>query len=276
MKLIAVQPPTNATLEDMFRLHKVLVDQFIQMGDIPECPLYDLTASRSNQKVVKDFAYRIIEELGEAGASLENAYLYVSANNAGEASTYIEQYNEELADVWHFMLELLMLSRIDIHAISQWANGLVREDERLSTFLSSQSILGGLLKYAEFLNNQDGMPYVKTHRNLFVIIPDVDAMNEQVENMGGRKISLDVLNKHAEFFWAITQKLTGAMNFLKIRAWHKDDDRKGNLIEYTNHLMESFLYLLRLMVYTGKTEYSIYLSYVYKNRINLERNKEHL
>lgn len=265
-----LQPPTNKTLDEMFSKQRLIMERYIAMEDLPEYPLE--LSIRGNQKLLKSFAYRVIEELGEAYDHLMTAFNCISTNHGEEAQAAIDMYNEELADAWHFYLELMVFSDINEHSIAQWVERFLYDSPMYNAFLNPNNLLGGLLKYAEFMNQQDGKGYIKKDRTLFIIYPD-NICNETPGSMGGRKLSPKVVEDHAQFFWECSYRLTMAMNCLKGRDWHTKDSSLTNVIKYNEFLMEAFIIFIRTMVYTGKTELSIYNSYINKNLINWERFK---
>lgn len=61
--------------------------------------------TKKGQVVLKDFAWRITEELGEAMNCLKN-----KPWKQTEIRTDVEHYLEELADAFHFFIELCILS----------------------------------------------------------------------------------------------------------------------------------------------------------------------
>lgn len=265
------QPPTGRTLEDMFIKQRMLLEKYITLEDLPDYPMEDLGA-RKNQKLLKSFAYRVIEELGECFEHLNNAFGAVSTNHGEEAQEYLDLYNEELADAWHFLLETLIFSGINEHDIKSWVIKYLYENPRYDGLLSKDNLLSGLLKYAEFKNQEDGKAQVKRDRTMFIVYPDSIGA-ESPKSMGGRKLSYKVMGDHAEFLWEVTYRITLAMNCLKARDWHTEENKVVNTIKYNEALMDAFISFIRLMNYTGKTELSIYNSYADKNLINWERFK---
>lgn len=266
------QPPTGKTLDAMFELQKAILKQYIALEDLPQYPIELHT--RKGQKVLKDFAYRFIEELGEAYEVLALGYGAVSTNHTEEAQEYIRLYNEELADAWHFMVELLLYSGVGPDEIRQWMYRYGKDHEEFGNLMSRESILGGLLPFAEFKNNMDHKnPGAIRNRDMFVIWPGPEVFTDTPQNLGGRKLSAKEVEVHAEFLWFCTYNITSAMNCLKTREWHKEDERPVNSIKYHETLLEAFISFIRLMSFTGQTELGIYNSYILKNEINWQKIK---
>lgn len=265
------QIKSGETLANMFELQKAVMEHYISIEDLPRYPM-DLMI-RTNQEKLKDFTYRIIEEMGECYQDMIIAYAHCTMNKPNESQVNIETFNEEIADVWHFMLEIMIFSGIEQAEIMQWMSDKVQENESLEAILRTLNPLGSLLIYAQFLNDQDDKSYPKSMvdaYNVFKDDPDKPIRNPQLQ--GGRKLSDNIIETTAGFFWSYTHSLTLAMNCLKSRKWHTQD-KVVNEILYKARIVESFVMLLRIMVYLGKGELSIFNSYYLKNLINQERIK---
>jgi NTP pyrophosphatase (non-canonical NTP hydrolase) len=68
--------------------------------------------SYKGQQRLKDFAWRITEELGEAMSCLKN-----KPWKATPMDTDVDHYKEEIADAFHFFVELCILSGIGAHEL---------------------------------------------------------------------------------------------------------------------------------------------------------------
>jgi len=95
------QVPKTGLLEAIFEAQHALMGQYIAIEEAngllqtPECPV-DLDSPRGQARL-KDFAWRITEELGEA----------LEAKRVHEDIP--EHYNEELIDALHFLTEFTLL-----------------------------------------------------------------------------------------------------------------------------------------------------------------------
>jgi len=261
------QPPTYRTLQEMFAKQRLILSEYKIREDLPEWP-WDLQTKRA-QVLLKRFAYRLMEELGEASEQLTLANEYISSNQAEKAEQCIEQYNEELADAWHFFLEILIFSGMDETGIELWVRRKRAENGIFESTLNGDNLLKGLLVFAQYQNYSEG--YIRKKRDEFVIFAEPEVFTENPQDMGGRSINEKALGIHDQFFWAIGRQIMTAMNQLKIRDWHTREEKTVNLIKYNEAMMEAFIFFIRLMDYTQKTELSIYNSYMIKNAINWER-----
>ena len=98
----APDTPDSGLLEAIFHAQHSLMEKYIGIEaengllHTPDCPV-DLDSPKGQARL-KDFAWRIVEELGEA---LEAARIHAEAP---------EHYNEELIDALHFMAEFSLLA----------------------------------------------------------------------------------------------------------------------------------------------------------------------
>ena len=97
---------TNDKLSQIFEEQTELMHKYKVIEKMPEWPLN--LHSRDHQKILKDFIYRVIEELCEAGHVLKN-----KPWTQRDLETDVDHYKEELADALHFFVELCILSGID-------------------------------------------------------------------------------------------------------------------------------------------------------------------
>jgi hypothetical protein len=202
---------------------------------------------------------------------LEIAFGCISTNHGEEAYEALKNYNEELGDCLHFLIEMMMYSGFAYEDLLIWIRKSRNDDPRLS-MLDELYPLRSFMLMADFLNHQDGYKFDPRDRDTFVIIPEME-VEEQHWCAGGRRLSSKVMDNHAIFCWEITQRLNRVRNCCKSRNWTQTD-KSVNLIQFNEAVMEAFISYFRLMVYTGKTERSIYGSYDVANEKNWRRIKE--
>lgn len=106
------QASSGDKLEAIFKRQKELMEKYhpieakaglLQTHDVP-VNMHD----PKGQARLKDFAWRITEEIGEAMNCLKN-----KPWKQTHMETDVPHYQEELADAFHFFIELLILSGID-------------------------------------------------------------------------------------------------------------------------------------------------------------------
>lgn len=114
-----IEKTSGDMLEEIFAGQKKLMEKYhiiekeiglLQTEDVP----VDLQ-SHLGQARLKDFAWRITEEIGEAMSCLKN-----KPWKKTQMETDVTHYYEELADAFHFFVELCLLSGIsakDLHEL---------------------------------------------------------------------------------------------------------------------------------------------------------------
>lgn len=93
-------------LSDLFERQRSFMEKLRSRGKLPEFPV-DLS-TKDGQGWIKQFAWNLVEELGEATHHLRNRLHYVGEHSELDRSSYLE----ELGDAFAFFMEVLILSGI--------------------------------------------------------------------------------------------------------------------------------------------------------------------
>ena len=105
-------------LQDVFNRQKELMEKYhdiekknglLQTDKVP----VDINSHMGQQRL-KDFAWRVTEELGEAMNCLKN-----KSWKQTHFQTDVDHYYEELSDAFHFFIELCILSGLDAEDLYQ-------------------------------------------------------------------------------------------------------------------------------------------------------------
>lgn len=97
----------------LFAAQKLLHDKYLEIEERNGIGLALLDGAPANvhdarsQQVLKDYAWRVTEEIGEAMSCLKNKPWKTT-----QVLTDVDHYEEELIDALHFFIELLLLSGI--------------------------------------------------------------------------------------------------------------------------------------------------------------------
>lgn len=95
-------PPTwSGILHQVFVRQTALMQKYKDIEQLPEPPLSLHTPAA--QKVMKDFAWRVVEELAES---------YEGSLKHDDDDVALQHRNEEMADALHFMVELLIFAGV--------------------------------------------------------------------------------------------------------------------------------------------------------------------
>ena len=94
-------------LTQMFMLQREFMDMLVEADKLPEYPV-DLR-SKNGQRLIRETATNIVDELFEAVATLKNKVHRVTDDRNFDEP----HYREELIDTWSYFMELLLQSGMD-------------------------------------------------------------------------------------------------------------------------------------------------------------------
>ncbi len=254
------------SLKQMIEMQKSLLDKYIVIEGLPKYPI-DIN-DRSGQKLIKDFIRRYIEELAEAFQELQNAYDRISTNQLGSAKISVRDYNQEIADANHFLLEILIYVGIEVDELDIMIANLFKENNTANLHKPEDPITS-LLNATAFYNHNQGL--IISNRNCFRVYSNDETLRNP-EFKGGNQLSEEVIEKSAAMLWMITYSLNMVGNLLKNKDWSQTD-KITNTIEFKEGLLKTLLVIFQYLQYSGFTVQSIFTGYYLKNQINHERIK---
>jgi dimeric dUTPase (all-alpha-NTP-PPase superfamily) len=266
-------PVGKDALGEIFILQKLLVSHYIMIEGLPCYPL-DLS-QKKHQKVVKDFKERIVGELSEAYGEIMSLWISENDNKEYNKLAALRSFNEEIADVLHFFIELLIYSDIDAYAIEQFFHRQVRDNPDYKSLLKDSTWLT-IFAFAQASNLMQGYSFsqVSSSSGAFMVADDYDLIKAKMfDCYGGRRISGQIMTTHSEFMWEITYMLNTAVSYLKHKDWAQSE-KIANIMGYKENLMECFLHFIRYMDFIGQTPIGLYHAYVRKNKILQKRIKD--
>lgn len=115
----------------MFDRQLELMDKYKEIEKMPDWPLN--LHSAEHQKILKDFAWRITEELGEAMTVISEE---VPDEPTEEQCDQIwSHFTEEVADALHFLIELCRLSGLDPQTFAIPAQGNLTVNGDMLTYV---------------------------------------------------------------------------------------------------------------------------------------------
>lgn len=253
----------NGLIECIFIMQASLMNQYVALGKLDPFPLK--LDTKPGQKDVRDTIGCIIEEMSEAYDEAEEIYLLLSDNQQRQAEVKHAYFHEELADVIHFFIELLIQSGItqdDIVPYMIHRNMIEDGDQDVDGF----EALSTLIRYAT-LQNRQTLPDSISRKECFIV------PNTKIQHRGLNYVNLELLQQFACFEWGIVNSLMKAQNKLRAQPW-RDQVYSVDIRSYHTHLMEAFEYLIRMLAWLGLTDYSIMHIYHEKNTKNIERIKQ--
>lgn len=236
-----------------------LVDHYIKIEDLPPYPLD--TTTKKNQKLLKEFIGRGIEELAEAHEAYK-IFFYRISSNAPEESILEAGHNfcEELSDALHFFTETLIFAGISPGDIQSF---MVYYQADLFTPLRWE--LGpNIFDLAEKLLVEEGYsrPFNPFTKNL---------------TLWPIRLTVNVsrVKQQARLLWEITYQFKLACHALKNKTWYTEELITNNQ-DLRKQLVLGYEALFMLFRYHDFTLNNVLAIYQYKNKINHERIQKQL
>ena len=239
-------------LEKMLELQKELIDGYVKIEGLPQYPLdVDL---RSSQVILKDMTARVVEELSEAFESLEEVVSIYRDESADADPDLVKEklqnYNEELADVIHFMLELAMYAGCSTKIVMPSHEDSIQVENTNFNY-----------------NNE--------HRYTLIDAKDKDKTcplykgGDMFFNDQPLSLVTDIATKYS---WRITHLLNLSRNCLKNKPW-KQDEVMTDIPKYWKYLGMAVSCMFQYMHVMGLSNQDIYYIYFKKNKINIFRQQ---
>lgn len=250
-------------LNRMFDLQKELVEDYIKIEGMPEYPIS--LNSKADQLLVKDFIGRIIEELAEAQESYSQMLILADDNKNEELIPHLQNFNEEISDSFHFLLETLLYINISDEDICNYYEVLLKKANMYDIFwYGGKDILKTIFAFARQTNALACL-YGGTFKIGYHVIRDNDLKDEFLR--GGRIISLDNLCQIKQMMWDVAYHLNISRNFLKNKPW-KQTQMTTDVKRFHVSIMEAWLAFFCLLDFVGMTPDSLFTIYFKKNLIN--------
>ncbi len=246
-----------------YEAQKRLLKHYIVIEPLPEYPV-DLSA-KINQKLMRDFFFRTIEELVEAYDEVCNTLNKESDNNSVEASQAGANLLLELADVHHFIMEILIYSGLEPEMLHLAFKNLQGENIPPTTqnwdvfqdiYQNSMEAVNKYWAEAEYslyqcfstgIPESTGLPIYRIRLNYYRVL------SIQVE------------------MWELVQALMSAANCLKSKAWVQGQ-RESNLVLYQERIVKATMVWFNILyMVTQAPLEDLYKLYIIKNDINYAR-----
>lgn len=262
---------TQKTMTSMFAMQELLMKEYQKIEDFPEWPL-DIEV-RANQKLLKGFALRFLEEISESFNDLILVMQNAQSNKQDNAHQHAKNFNEEIGDATCFLLELMIFSGVDEEYLKRWITDKEPEPPGygFGGLLKPEDVLASFYKLAHFNNAKED--YVADPQNMFEVTPMVEIYNsENFEWMGLRRISEKFADKVTQLLWWVTHLMMQALAALKNKEWSQTD-RVSNTLVYKQGLVEVFRVFIQVMQYVDKNERSLYNSHYLTYLKNMKRIK---
>lgn len=260
-----MEPLDNKGMEKMFKLQLAVIERLKPIQKLPDYPL-DLN-KRESQEFLKKMSYCVLEELAEAAEESEKIFEAVSTNNLELAKVHCRDFNIEISDTLHFILEVLIYSGCDEYMLFTVIESLLM-DRNMESLMIRDDLLGTLFNIGAFLNRDLNPP----KQSKFMVFKTQETI-DQVNSAGLSRISKEVLGEQSKFLWEITKKLLLSMNQLKNKEWNQSE-RMVNVVKYFEHLVDTVIVINQYFSFVGLTPISLFNNFLHKDRIIHERINE--
>lgn len=261
--------PSEHVLLQIWVKQKELLELYKSIEGLPEYPV-DIN-SKTNQILLKDFSARVVEELGEAMESYYKAdRMLIDSKPHGmnklqfsEWVNHIQNYNEELSDALHFLMELIIVSGVykeptNLPNIEKLAH-IFGQD---SGWYGPDKPGGGAFDLPLVYDGEGGYGF-----------PTKDADINTQGFLRGKPRKIINFTKSLEIYmWNVTYELQIARNCLKNKPWKQTGVLTDNN-SYNEHLKNALMAFLVLLCFTGHNPNTIWEIYYKKNMVNQFRIK---
>ena len=266
-------PVTKEALSEIFQKQRDLIREYQKIEGLPSYPV-DLSY-KANQKLIRSFSDRIVEELAEAYLVHLQIFRSMSENDYHGIFEMVCKYNEELADALHFFVELLIYIGLDEGQITWFTNSLKRSEGPYEAFVVLDDPLKSLFQIGAAKNSIEDIKVAGRMRksSLFVAMEQNELLLQNPQLNGGRRVNYELLQQSAVMLWNITMILKKACNKLKLKDWSQESEHIGNTINLKEDVLEAFLVFFQYMDCVENTISGLYYSYCKKNEINKKRIK---
>lgn len=250
--------------DEMFELYETMFKHF---RGIEKLPMYPIALDPpENQVHIRAMVQFLSEELSEALQVIEsitNAALQPQPSEK-ELIEMVKAYNEELADILHLMIKLMIYSNIGSNDIRSYYANLCKE-QNLTNLHFKDNTLQTALGIGLFINGREGR---KIRHGKEILL----GMDEDFTN-AGKLISTEILIQHKLFIGEINHYLSLATNTLKNKPW-KQTMVKTEVDRYQQMLMEAWLWLFSYYDFVGLKEQTLFTIFWFKNQVNIKRIKQ--
>lgn len=257
-------------LPQLFKKQKDLLNYYMAIEGLPQYPVDYST--KPGQRLIKDFMYRMQAELCEAFDELIFANEYAGKNNPAQALDHIRNYNIEIADAFHFFLEILLYLGKE-KTISDLLDILLQDERytRYKNLVNEERPFKSFMVIGDAILQQQRRGRYGNMIAHFKLATDTQRVDDP-QLAGGWLISPSMLEEHAVLLFDVSYSFHKLGAELKSKDWVQSE-RDLNQIGVDHRLAEAVLTFATYLQFAGVTEISLVNNYYTKNAINLERIK---
>jgi hypothetical protein len=251
----------------MFNKQREVIELFSSIERLPALPL-DIGKADS-MSFLRDLLFRANIELSEAYTEYLKLLTMLSSNvDREDMIPTLYAFNEELADIAHFLIEAMIYSNIEVDDLENYLDIYLERNE-FKGMSSKGNPLATSLRVAQYLNNTIGYPQI-LKLPAFNILAGYE--EESICLKGGSRITPDRLFIFQDSAWRITHELMSCANHLRSSNWSLSGTQTDFAL-YHEKLLSVWIEFCRLLVALDIDVVNIYSLYYRKNIINQERAK---
>lgn len=245
-------------LAEMFTAQHSLVDRYVKLGRMPKFPLK--LSEKTSHKTLKDLGGYFIEELSELYEEYVSMYQYSDLNMPEEVESSTIAFKEEMADCFHFLLEILMYAGFTQEGIQNWIDSYSPLQHILNPE-SGDNRLEELFTWAKQANDSE-----------LGNKPDPACYRVSLNGFSS-SIGLSTLSDNSQFLWTLSHKLKQTERKLNSSKPWKSSESEADYKAYEHGMFEVFLLFIRMAKYCGFTADLLHKEYMKKNQKNFDRIK---
>lgn len=268
LNLVKLNPFNDGELlMGMFKYQKTLIAKYISLGKLPPVEL-DISQKEA-QNFLRHTISNIMEELSESYHEQEEAYeifstgIYTSDETKVAIKVPLVKLQEELADILHFFIELMIYSNIEAEDVYSYYKQILTP-QGLTGLLSPE----GIKTTFAFARNS----IIEDDEHRVSVFESYKFPFSEDEKVAGSRQGYNLMQQFSKVYWQISYCLLyKAQNNLKAKNWRGSSDVKSNTQAYQEGIMEAWTWLFILFDLYGMDEILLYKAYENKNLINQQR-----
>lgn len=257
--------PLEVMFNIRYNLNKILLDK----NKIPQWPL-PLAIARDHQVFLIDLLGWTVEEMFEAFEEIDTLSRALSSGDKpkDQCMSILEAFNEELADVMLFLLELMSFMNIGIEDVGAYYNRLLGE-KNLDSIRGSNT-LDTAIAYARYCNTEAGYHTIMIKRAKYKLMGEDEVTNDFQQ--AGRSTSVIILDEHQNLIFNCVRYINKIRQLIKTKYWDGQDTYMPPVYQLQAYIMELFLHWMCYLEFVEATPESIFQTYYRKTEIIKIRN----
>lgn len=258
---------TSDATKHLFSKQKELLRRYAQLGFVPDTFEGEISIEH-NQNFIKEVAFNISMEFSELMWALDKFYnIPTNGQHVAEATQLMYDLNEEIADILHFTLELLIYLGIDNEALIEYYTE-VSTEEGYEGFINIDAISSAFsLENMKWIQRGYAPARVKVSKDTYTVFND---NGNNLNKLAFRYTNLDLLYEYRVAHSNFINQLNTVCYKLNTKHWRKGM-RKIHEDEVKLEACKTFSSLVSFLLLTFIEPLALNVVYLAKNEINHKR-----